>query len=425
MSSLSGFRFDITGASGSQGLLTPKSGWRAYVLPRGGHAAQDSTGTLITFDSEQVADRFAADDWIQVGLSVANIRQVSGVGGDSISVAGDAVVVSENDRVFLIGTTQPTVVGGSATYTVPATKVHQRDDDQSDLYVNSMITSNADGMVQGFAAANFYDCLVQDGDQSLQGSLVDLTVGVVEGVSVSVDALFGGSLTVNGAFGVTGWATFGSSVTMNGALGVTGHASFADSVAVDGAFGVSGTATFAGPLVAGVTSTVNGALGVTGTATFGSTVAVNANVTSNGSATFSGQPLGRVTNSSNTNLLANNTLTIVGWSNIQENVGGMVDFAGSSSFITVPESGTYLVSCLVQWAGNTAGSRKLSVFDHQNGVLARHEMAPANGNSLSETQSICICTTLAAGNTLSVHGIQNSGAALAMGFGSFQAVKLH
>ena len=242
MASLDGSRFDITGASGSQGLLGPKSSWRAYILPRGGHAAQDSTGTLITFDSADVASRYAANDWIQAGLSVDNIRQVSAVGGDSLSVSGAALTVSANDRIFLIGTTQPTVTGGSATYTTPETLVRQRDDDAASLFANSMITTNSQGLVQFWAATNFYDCIIQDGNQTNQASVVDLPLGSVGGVSATGAALFGETVTVNGALGVTGWAFFGSTVTMHAALGVTGWATFGSSVTMDGALGVTGTA---------------------------------------------------------------------------------------------------------------------------------------------------------------------------------------
>ena len=218
MSSLDGSRFDITGASGSQGLLGPKSSWRAYILPRGAHASQDSTGSLITVDSTDAASRFAANDWFQAGLSVDNIRQVSVSAGNSFSFGGAALTVSQNDRIFLIGTTQPTVTGGSATYTVPATLVRQRDDDGAALFTNSMITSNSDGLVQFWPATNFYDCIIQDGNQTNQASVVDLPLGAVGGISVTGAALFGETVTINGALGVTGWATFGSTVTMDAAL---------------------------------------------------------------------------------------------------------------------------------------------------------------------------------------------------------------
>ncbi len=222
MASIPGVRFDITGASGSQGLLSPKSSWRAYILPRGGYASQDSTGTLLTFDSASVASRFAVNDWIQASLLVANIRQVSAVGGNSFSVSGAALTVSENDRIFLIGQTQPTVTGGSATYTIPDSIVRQRDDDGATLFTNSMITSDTNGLIQFFSETTIYDCIIQDGDQSNQGSVVDIPVGAVHGVSTDLGGIFGTTVTLHAALGVTGWATFGSSVTIHGALGVTG-----------------------------------------------------------------------------------------------------------------------------------------------------------------------------------------------------------
>jgi hypothetical protein len=245
-------------------LLSPKASWRAYILPRGGHASAASTGTLITFDSAAVASRFAANNWVQAGLLTANIRQVSAVGGNSLSVSGAALTVAENDRIYIIGNTQPTVTGGSATYVIPNTVIRQRDDSAATIFTNSMMTSDANGTVQFWAGVNLYDCIIQDSNQANQGSIIDLPVGVVEGVSISTDALFGASLTVNGALGVTGWATFGSSVTMNGALGVTGTATFGSTVTMHANMGVTGTATMSGPLIAGVTFTPIG--GFSGTA---------------------------------------------------------------------------------------------------------------------------------------------------------------
>lgn len=215
MASIPGVRIDITGASGSQGLLGPKGSWRLYVFPRGGYAAQDSTGTQITFDSSAVASRFAANDWIQAGLSIDNIRQVSAVGGNSITVSGSALTITENDRIYLIGRTQPTTTGGSATYTTPATTIRQRDDDGSDLYTNSMVTSNSDGTVQFFTTPNHYDCLVQDGNRTNQGSIIDLAVGAVDGISTSVASTFGATATFNGR------AVFGQTVTFNDGIGVS------------------------------------------------------------------------------------------------------------------------------------------------------------------------------------------------------------
>ncbi len=229
MASIPGVQFNITGASGSQGLLSPKDSWRAYIFPRGGYAAQDSTGTLLTFDSSAVASRFAVNDWIQAGLLVANIRQVSAVGGDSVSVSGAALTVSENDRIFLVGLTQPTVTGGSATYTIPNTTVRQRDDDGATIYTNSMITSNVDGLIQLFSEPALYDCVIQDGNQSNQGSIVNLAVGAVEGISTEFASVFGSTVTFLGnivGISSSGVAIFGATVTLNATLGVTGAATF-------------------------------------------------------------------------------------------------------------------------------------------------------------------------------------------------------
>lgn len=217
MASIPGARFDISGASGSQGLLAPKSSWKAYFLPRGAYAAQDSTGTRITFDSAATASRFTVGDWIQAGLLTSNIRQVGAVGGTSITVSGAALTVAENDRIFLIGRTEPTVSGGSATYSTPNTVIRQRDDDAAALYTNSMVTTNANGLVQAFGTPALYDLLVQDGNRSLQGSLVDLPIGVPEGISVSDAAFFGSTVTIKvGPSGIAHAEAFAVGSSTNG-----------------------------------------------------------------------------------------------------------------------------------------------------------------------------------------------------------------
>lgn len=175
MATIPGFRFDITGASGSQGLLSPKESWKAYVFPRGAYASQASTGQTITFDTTSIASRFTVNDWVQVSTSTANIRQVMAVGGNSITV-NSAVTVALNDRVFVIGQTQPTVNGGSATYT-PDTYVRQRDDTTATLYTNSMITTDNNGLVRAHSVQGLYDMLVQDGNQSNQGYVADFEIG--------------------------------------------------------------------------------------------------------------------------------------------------------------------------------------------------------------------------------------------------------
>lgn len=268
MASIPGTQFNLLGASGTQAALVAKSGWFVYVLPRGAWAAQDSSGTKITFDASASASRFAVNDWIQAGTAVANIRKVSGVGGNSITVSGAAVTVTENDRVFLVGQTQPSTSGGSTTYTIPSSVIRTRDDDTADIVTNSMVTSNTDGLIRIYGQAGLYDCLIQDGNRSPQGYMADLPIGIAEGVSTSLWAVFGATATFNAAVGVTG--TFvGNTVTVNRALGVTGWATFGSTVTMNAALGVSGWAVF------GTSATIAGALGVTGTATFGATATVS------------------------------------------------------------------------------------------------------------------------------------------------------
>ena len=286
MASIPGVQFSITGTTGSQAALSAKSGYFAYVFPRGAWASQDSTGTVITFDTADIASRFAADDWIQVGLATANLRKVNAVGGNSLSVQGSAVTVTEDNRIFLIGSTQPSTSGGSATYTIPATIIRHRDDDSSDRYTNSMVTSNSDGLIQLYATQGLYDVLIQDGNQGNQGYIADLAVGTVEGVSTTLWAVFGATVTINAALGVTGTLT-ANTVTVNQALGVTGWATFGSTVTMNSTLGVTGAATLSGWATFGSTVTISGALGVTGTAAFGATATFSGVITGV-SATLSG-----------------------------------------------------------------------------------------------------------------------------------------
>jgi hypothetical protein len=135
-----------------------------------------------------------------------------------------------------------------------------------------MITTNSDGLVQGYAVPAMYDVIVQDGNQSNQGFIADLEVGTVEGVSVTDWAFFGSTVTMHAALGVTGWATFGSSVTMNAALGVTGTATFGSTVTITATLGVTGTALIPrlGPYS---TTTTGGALRIVEGVVFPLTVA--------------------------------------------------------------------------------------------------------------------------------------------------------
>lgn len=380
MASIPGARYNLTGASGSQGLLAPRESWKNYVLPRGGYAAQASAGTLITFDSASVAARFAANNWIQVGLNTANIRQVAAVGGNSISVSGGAVTVAKNDRVFLIGNTQPTVNGGSATYTIPASFIRQRDDDAADLYTNSMVTTDANGLVQFFSDPNTYDVLVQDANGSLQASIIDLEVGS----STSTPSIVS-NLTVNGNLGVTGTAVFGSTVTINAILGVTGWAFFGSTVTMHAGLGVTGH------VVLGATLTVHGRFGVTGQATFGQTATFTGPIVGNSGAILTGglsvstgifgvsdQPRFLLYMTSASVTLPTGSSVAVAWTAEEFDVGGF--HTGSSTRSTIPAGagGLYLLGAAAPGIDMSSGlSYSLQIIRNNNKIVAEHVIVVA------------------------------------------------
>lgn len=346
MSSLPGCRFDITGASGSQGLLTPKSGWRAIVFPRGGYAAADSTGVNITMDSNDAANRFAANNWVQVGLSTANIRQVTLVGAGTVRV-NSAVTVSENDRIYLIGNTQPTVSGGSATYITPNTLIRQRDDDAADLYSNSMVTSNADGLVQFFGGPAYFDVLIQDGNQANQGSIIDVACGAVEGISTSQVSLFGATVTINANVGITGSLVLsgtllvGQTTTVGGALGVTGTFLVGATATMNANAGVTGT------LTVGATATLSGGVVVGGTLTMGAGGVIGGLSVTTGIFGVSNQPRAWLLNSANQSSISGSEVALT-WDTEQFDVGSL--HTGSSASINITNPGFYLFIGQVQWA---------------------------------------------------------------------------
>ena len=425
MASIPGSRFDITGASGSQGLLSPKSSWRCYVFPRGGYASQASTGTTITFDAVAVASRFAANDWVQVGLLTANIRQVGTVGGNSLTV-NTAVTVAENDRVFLIGSTQPTTTGGSATYLVPRTVIRERDDDGSDRITNSMVTSNADGLIQFFAEATLYDCLIQDGNQANQGSIIDVPVGIAEGVSTSLASVFGATVTINATLGVTGTVT-GGTFTVNQALGVTGWATFGSTVTMNASAGVTGTFAIGATLTVtgrgnfGNSVSIDGALGVTGAATLMSGLTVSTGILG-----VSEQP--RFVLSMNVNQgLASGTGSDIEWQTEHTDVGGFFA-SGNSTYVTIPAGlgGTYLFEASVQFLGHS--SAQLAALIRRGGITALPNASFSRILGFSAATGPSVSTTylspVVAGETVSVLAIQTSGDSVSIDIARFGGVKL-
>lgn len=316
MAAIPGTRFNISGASGTQGLLAPESSWRCYVFPRGAWAAQGSAGNLITFDTAAIASRFAANKWIQVGINSANLRKVSAVGGNSIQVSGSAVTVAQDDRIFIIGSTQPTVTGGSATYLNPDTTIYDRDDDTSTRQTNSMITADSNGLISFYTPYGLFDCLVQDGNGSAQGYIADLPVGVAEAVSTSFVSVFGAAVTINAPLGITG------SVTITGA---TSNLTVANNLTAGGDLSITGIATIGGGSGLGLTD-IQKRVRFGDTATFSTNVGITGTLTVGGAATLTGGV------STSSGLTVGTTLTVGQTANITGNLRftRLYDIGGAS-----------------------------------------------------------------------------------------------
>src|SRR3990167_173576 len=423
MASVPGVQFSITGTTGSQAALSAKSGYFAYVFPRGAWASQDSTGTLITFDSADIASRFAADDWIQVGLATGNLRKVNAVGGNSLSVQGAAVTVTEDNRVFLIGSTQPSTSGGSATYTIPATIIRHRDDDTSDRYTNSMLTSDSDGLIRFYATQGIYDTLIQDGNQGNQGYIADLPVGTVEGVSTVLWAVFGATVTINAALGVTGtitantvtvnralgvtgWATFGQTVTMNANAGVTGTFTVGSTLTAHAAFGTTGWATF------GSTVTMSSALGVTGTVMLGANGIIGGLSVTSGVFGVSAQPRVLLVNSSN-QTVSSGTSRRLTWDTEHVDIGGL--HSGSSSAINITSPGLSLLIGQVEWSGpvGTTGTNTPYITTIMKNLNGQYEVAEVHSimgvTGIGLKQLVSGIDTAAAGDYYDLLATHSSG----------------
>ncbi len=173
MASLNTFQSNITGTTGSVNTIEPKSGWKVYILARGGYASQASSGALLTFDSSSVASRFAVNDWVQVGTAVSKIAKVTAVGGNSISLNASETVAL-NDRILNVGQTQPVVTSGNATYW-PSVLLYTRDDDASTG--TTVLTTDSNGLYRFSSADGIYDELIVDANGSNQMYVADIQVG--------------------------------------------------------------------------------------------------------------------------------------------------------------------------------------------------------------------------------------------------------
>ena len=183
MSSLLGYAGNISGTTGATNVLEPKSSWKVYIFPQGAHATASSTGTVITLGSTEAASRLTTGHWVQVGTDPANVRRISAVApspqGNTVVVTS-AVTVAANERIYLIGATQPTVSGSSVTYQ-PNTTIYPVDESENATPITeSRITTDSNGLFQFWPlTAGFYDAMIQDSRNENQGSLIDINIGLV------------------------------------------------------------------------------------------------------------------------------------------------------------------------------------------------------------------------------------------------------
>lgn len=214
LASITGFGSNVSGATGTTNVLEAKSNYRVYILPRGADAASSTSSTKIEFDSVGGSSRFVANQWVQVGLSGANVRQVTAAGGASILV-NTAITVTAGDHVFAIGMTQPSISGSSATYQ-PLTTIFTRSDDAGTPATDSLLTTDANGLFRFFAGANLYDAIIQDSNVTNVGYLLDVPVGI----STDNTGTFGQTLSVFAGLTVSGRATIGQTTVITGGVSV-------------------------------------------------------------------------------------------------------------------------------------------------------------------------------------------------------------
>lgn len=121
-------------------------------------------------------------------------------------------------------------------------------------------------------------------------------------------------------------------------------------------------------------------------------------------------PLFDATRLSTMNLLTG-TETLITFSPATVNRGGFVYNAG---LITVPHAGLYDITALIGWSGNSTGYRINRVYVNGSTTVLNDYNSPGMANAFIHGANIT-GLTLAAGDTIEVRGLQNSGATLTAG----------
>jgi hypothetical protein len=116
--------------------------------------------------------------------------------------------------------------------------------------------------------------------------------------------------------------------------------------------------------------------------------------------------------------IPNNALTKVAFDTVYYDLGDFVDIATSATDLIVPTNGLYIAQAQVRWAPHaTGGTRRLTTISRVSssgfgpiGNVASNEWA--NMAAVGPDQNVTFVAYLAAGDILSLQGLQASGAAL-------------
>jgi hypothetical protein len=104
-------------------------------------------------------------------------------------------------------------------------------------------------------------------------------------------------------------------------------------------------------------------------------------------------------------LIPNNQQTHVQFNTIDHDQRGSVDLA--NGLIRAPFSGTFLVNSRMGWNGSTPGQRQALLVKNGATIIAAGDGIAAGGGFVSAANTT---VSLAAGDTISLDGLQNSGA---------------
>jgi hypothetical protein len=104
-------------------------------------------------------------------------------------------------------------------------------------------------------------------------------------------------------------------------------------------------------------------------------------------------------------LIPNNQQTHVQFNTIDHDQRGSVDLA--NGLIRAPFSGTFLVNSRMGWNGSTPGQRQALLVKNGTTIIAAGDGIAAGGGFVSAANTT---VSLAAGDTISLDGLQNSGA---------------